>query len=67
MSSAPIPAPTWTERELEAEHRYLYQERLAILGCDGEPTPEQHDMAKREADSAISKLRGTLSQSVLSV
>ena len=31
------------------ESSYRYDERLAILGCFGDPTREQHEIAWREA------------------
>lgn len=46
-----------TEAELKAEWDYRYAERLAIGGCYGEPTPEQHKIAKQEADETIRILR----------
>jgi hypothetical protein len=35
--------------DLSTEAQYRYDERLAILGCYGEPTMEQHLIAYREA------------------
>jgi len=45
------------EQELRTEWQYRYDERLAILGCYGTPTTDQHEMAKHEADEAIARLR----------
>jgi hypothetical protein len=47
----------WTTEQLKYEWQYLYNERLALLGCFGQPTPEQHKIAKDEADKAIRKLK----------
>ncbi len=30
---------------MDADQEYVYSEQLAILGCYGEPTPEQHEIA----------------------
>ena len=30
---------------MTADERYVFDERLAILGCYGEPTPEQFQLA----------------------
>ena len=50
-------AMTWTPSQLQTERDYLYHERLALLGCFGQPTKEQDEIAKREADEAVGKLR----------
>jgi hypothetical protein len=47
----------WTEAELKQEWDYIYQERLGLLECWGDPDPEQHKMAKDDADQAVDKLR----------
>lgn len=47
----------WTEAELKLEWDYIYQERLGLLECWGDPDPEQHKMAKDDADQAVAKLR----------
>lgn len=46
-----------TERELQAEWRYRYEERLGIMCGDGDPTDEQRGIAMAEADEAIEKLK----------
>lgn len=46
-----------TEQELTTEWSYRYKERFAILGVTSDPTPEQHNMAKAEADQTIAELR----------
>lgn len=46
-----------TEEELDIEHAYRVSERLGILCGAGEPTPEQLEIAEREADEAIERLR----------
>lgn len=46
-----------TPTEYKAEHRLTYDTRLAILGCYGTPTAEQHNMAVAEADAHIAALR----------
>lgn len=40
-----------TVRRVEEEKRYRYEERLGILCGDGQPTPQQEAMARREAES----------------
>jgi len=37
----------------DPEWLYRYTERLAMLCPVGEPTPEQIEIAKREADEAV--------------
>ena len=46
-----------TSQELAFEHRYRYNERLALLGVFGIPTAAQHNMAVEEADEVVRKLR----------
>ena len=38
------------------EWQYRYEERLAILCGNGQPTPQQVDLAIREADEAVKEL-----------
>lgn len=38
------------------EWQYRYDERIGILCGTNQPTPQQVDLAKREADEAIRKL-----------
>ena len=40
-----------TPEEIKIEHAYLIDERLALLGVFGKPTPEQYKIAKDEADA----------------
>ena len=47
----PPPDPEW---------HYRYTERLGILCGSSEPTPEQIEIAKREADEAVNiEMKGT--------
>lgn len=46
-----------TESELTYEWKYRYEERIAILCGTNEPTREQMDIAGKEADEAIEKLK----------
>ena len=39
-----------TPTDLAIEHRYRIEERLGILCEDREPTEEQYQLARREAD-----------------
>ena len=48
---------TMTEADYLEEHRVIYAHRLALLGCYGAPTAEQHNMAVQEADEHIKNLR----------
>lgn len=56
-TSAVTNAPDMTPAQLEAECRYLYEERIAILredgtdmACRGKPTPEQVQIATDEVN-----------------
>lgn len=46
-----------TREELKLEWQYRYDERIAILSGDKQPTPAQHQQALKEADEAIEKLK----------
>jgi len=45
-----------TNTELQEEYRYRVAERLAILVGNGNPTPEQLQMATEEAEMACKEL-----------
>jgi hypothetical protein len=45
------------ELDLEAEWKYRYTERLGIMCGDKEPTQEQKNIAIKEANEAVAKLR----------
>lgn len=47
-----------TEKELEAERRYRFHERIGIMCGAGIPTKEQIRTDREEAEAAIRKLRG---------
>lgn len=53
----------WTEQELSQEWHYIYNERLALLGCYGKPDPEQDKMARDDADKAVAELKSKISLS----
>jgi hypothetical protein len=55
-ANTPMTTP-WTEAELKLEWEYIYQERLGLLECWGDPDPEQDKMARTDADEAVAKLR----------
>ena len=42
-----------SEQELKREWEYRYQERLALLCEDRDPTPAERNMARRCANQAI--------------
>lgn len=41
---------TWTKQQLRDEYEHRINERLGILCGSSEPTPEQREIARREAD-----------------
>lgn len=47
----------WDKERLEVEKRYRYEERIGMLCGSDEPTPEQRQIADREAREVISKLQ----------
>lgn len=47
----------WTFDQLAREAYVCYETRLGILGVVGDPTPEQHAMAKEEADKLVEELK----------
>ena len=49
--------PTEQDEWLNREWKYRYMERIAILCGSGEPTVEQIQLAAKEADEAVEKLR----------
>lgn len=46
-----------TEKELQIERKYRYEERLGILCGTSIPTAEQSNIAREEADAAVRELR----------
>jgi hypothetical protein len=54
--SATVKEP-WTLEQLREEWRYVYHERIGIMCEDGEPTAEQKEIARAEANQAIEKLK----------
>ncbi len=36
--------------DLTPDERYVYEERLALLGCYGQPTGEQHELAMADVE-----------------
>lgn len=45
-----------TTPELEKEKYYRYEERLGILCGTAEPTSEQMEIARKEADATVTEL-----------
>lgn len=56
------PNRPWTSADFEAERRYIFEERLALLGAGPIPTTDQHNMAGIEADAHIAALKRELGQ-----
>lgn len=46
-----------SQSELIEEFKYRYEERIAILCGTGEPTREQMDIAAKESDETIEKIK----------
>lgn len=44
------PSKRWTLKDIEREKEYRIQERLGMMVGSGEPTEEQLEIARREAD-----------------
>ena len=51
-----------TECETKQEWEYRYQERLGLTCEDRDPTPDERNRARREANSAILALSATASE-----
>ncbi len=47
------------DAELREEWNYRYQERLGILCEDRVPTSEEDQIARKEADETVAKLKTT--------
>lgn len=47
----------WTDDDLDAEYAHALETRLAILCGKEKPTPEQKEIAKREALELLKKLQ----------
>lgn len=45
------------DAELEAERIHLIETRLGILCGTDDPTPEQLDLARKEANEAVERLK----------
>jgi hypothetical protein len=47
----------WTDADLDAEWKHLYETRIAILCGERDPTPAQIQIARLEADEAIREFK----------
>lgn len=54
-----------TAEELQEEWDYRYHERIGIMCGTAEPTPEQEQLARQEADATIQQLRAQPDELIL--